>query len=90
MKEKVEALKAEISQYIASKNDELEAFRLKFISRKSVIGDLFADMKNVAQEDRKEMGRILNELKNHAQEKFQELITVLDTTVEDTSEAPTP
>ncbi|MCK5280097.1 MAG: phenylalanine--tRNA ligase subunit alpha, partial [Cyclobacteriaceae bacterium] len=56
MKEKVEALKAEISKYIATKNDELEEFRLKFISRKSVISDLFTDMKNVAPEDRKEMG----------------------------------
>lgn len=88
MKEKVDALKKEISKYIATKNDELEAFRLKFISRKSVIGDLFADMKSVAQEDRKEMGQLLNEVKNQAQHKFEELIESLDKTKDETSEAP--
>ena len=88
MKEKVEALKKEISKYIATKNDELETFRLKFISRKSVIGDLFADMKSVAQEDRKEMGQLLNEVKNQAQHKFEELIESLEKTKDETSEAP--
>ena len=88
MKEKVEALKKEISKYIATKNDELETFRLKFISRKSVIGDLFADMKSVAQEDRKEIGQLLNEVKNQAQYKFEELIESLEKTKDETSEAP--
>ena len=88
MKEKVDALKKEISKYIATKNDELEAFRLKFISRKSVIGDLFADMKSVAQEDRKEMGQLLNEVKNQAQLKFEELIESLEKTKDEISEAP--
>ena len=89
MKEKVEALKSEIANYIASGNDQLEAFRLRFISRKSVIADLFADMKSVAVEERKEMGIILNDLKNQAQNKFKELIDSLDKTKEATSEAPT-
>jgi phenylalanyl-tRNA synthetase alpha chain len=88
MKEKVEALKAEISKYIAATSDELEEFRLKFTSRKSVVGELFAEMKHVAQEDRKEMGRLLNELKNHAQDKFKTLIDSLEKNKEENSEAP--
>ena len=88
MKEKVEALKKEISQYIAIKNDELEEFRLKFISRKSVISDLFTDMKNVAPEDRKEMGQLLNELKNSAQNKFKKLIASLKDSTDEKTEAP--
>ena len=88
MKEKVEALKAEISKYIATKNDELEEFRLKFISRKSVISDLFTDMKNVAPEDRKEMGQLLNELKNSAQNKFKKLIASLKESTDEKTEAP--
>lgn len=89
MKEKVEALKSEIANYIASGNDQLEAFRLRFISRKSVIADLFADMKGVAVDERKEMGVLLNDLKNQAQNKFKELIDSLDKVKEATSEAPT-
>lgn len=88
MKEKVDALKAEISKYIATKNEELEEFKLKFISRKSVIGNLFNDMKSVAQEDRKEMGRQLNELKSHAQDKFKELISSIENQSQDVSDVP--
>jgi phenylalanyl-tRNA synthetase alpha chain len=58
----------EIKAYAAATTGELEAFRLKYIGRKSVINDLFGRMKDVAPEERKEMGRILNELKNTAQE----------------------
>lgn len=88
MKEKVKALKTEISKFIATNNDHLEEFRMKFISRKSVIGDLFADMKTIAPEERKKMGQLLNEVKNEAQEKFKELIQTLDKSKEETSSAP--
>jgi len=88
MKEKVEALMAHISSYTVSNNDELEKFRMEFISRKSVVADLFAEMKNVAPEERKQTGAILNGLKNHAEEKFKELIATLNARNEDSSSAP--
>ena len=88
MKEKVEALKSEISEYKVSNKEELEQFRLRFISRKSVIGDLFAEMKNVPPENRREMGVLLNDLKNHAQAKFKELIASLEQSQSGTSGAP--
>ncbi len=88
MKEKVESLKKEIASFVANGKDELESFRLKFISRKSIIGDLFSDMKSVGKEDRKEMGMLLNELKNHALETFNELIASIDNTSKNSSETP--
>jgi len=88
MKEKVKALKAEISKFIASNNDELEEFRLKYISRKSVIGDLFSEMKTVAPEERKKIGQLINEVKNEAQQKFKELIQSLDKSQDEQSSAP--
>ena len=78
MREKVESLKSEIKSYLADSKDELEKYRLQFISRKSVIGDLFAELKNVDKENRKEMGMLLNELKNLAQVRFKELANSLD------------
>ncbi len=78
MKEKVEALKKEIANFSVSSNDELEQFRLKFISRKSVIGELFNELRNVPAADRKNAGMMLNDLKNVAQEKFRELIDTLE------------
>ncbi len=78
MREKVEALKSEINSFVAKGKDDLEAFRLKFISRKSVVGDLFNEMKNVVPEERKAFGQLLNELKNAAQDRFKELIDNLE------------
>lgn len=78
MNEKIETLKQEISQYAVTNTDELEQYRLRFISRKNVIGDLFSEMKTVAAEERKAMGVRLNDLKNSAQDKFKELIASLE------------
>jgi len=88
MRDKVETLKKQISDYIVTNKDELEKFRLDFISRKSVIGELFGELKNVAPGDRKEMGMLLNDLKNHAQDKFRELIASLDQAKDKESNAP--
>jgi phenylalanyl-tRNA synthetase alpha chain len=88
MREKVEALKKQISDYVASNKEELEKYRLDFISRKSVIGELFGELKNVAQEERKEMGMLLNDLKNHAQAKFKDLVASMEQTNDGASEAP--
>ena len=72
------ALAREIENYTVSNNDELEAYRLKFIGRKNVIGDLFAEMRNVAAEERKAYGQQINEIKNAAEAKFKELIAQLE------------
>ncbi len=88
MREKVDSLKKQISDYVVTNKDELEKFRLDFISRKSVIGELFGELKNVAPDDRKAMGMLLNDLKNHAQDKFKELIASLDQAKGKQSEAP--
>jgi phenylalanyl-tRNA synthetase alpha chain len=88
MREKVEALKQEISGTTVSSKAELEQFRLRFISRKSVIGELFGQLKTVAPEDRKEMGMLLNNLKNHAQVRFKELVASLNNQADADSKAP--
>lgn len=88
MKEKVEALIQEISSYAVKNADQLEEFRKKFISRKSVIAELFGDLKSVAAEDRREMGRLLNDLKNLAQARFKEQISVIEQGEKTTSGAP--
>lgn len=74
MKEKVKALKEQIEKYTAATQDELEEFRMKFISRKSEIGDLFTGLKDVAADEKRSMGILLNELKQSAQLKFKALV----------------
>lgn len=78
MDEKIRAILEEIEHYTATDDEALEAYRMRFISRKSVIGELFGEMRHVAPEDRKAVGAKLNTLKNAAQDKFQALIAAVE------------
>ncbi len=73
MKEKIENLLNEIAAFTTEKKEELEQYRLKYLSKKGIIPLLFGEFKTVAPELRKEMGQALNTLKNKAQDKFNEL-----------------
>jgi len=70
MKEKISALLSQIEAFNASNLEELEAFRIKYLSKKGLVPALFSDFKNSAAEERKEMGQLLNTLKNAAQERI--------------------
>jgi phenylalanyl-tRNA synthetase alpha chain len=69
----VKELREEIENFRAESKEALEEFRLRFISRKSVLGDLFSEIKNIAPEERKAFGQQINELKNAAEEKFRNM-----------------
>ena len=73
MKEKINVLQKEIKNYSGSGAEGIEAFRVKYISKKSVINDLFEDFKKLSIEEKKEFGKTLNELKNLAKEKLLSL-----------------
>jgi len=69
MKDKIQSLLEEIKAFTAENKEQLEKFRIRFLSKKGIITGLFTEFKNVPKEHRKEFGRVLNELKNKAQEK---------------------
>ena len=73
MIEKIEQLLAEIENLQAGNAEELEALRIKYLSKKGAINDLMADFRNVPAEQKKEVGMKLNELKNKAQERINTL-----------------
>jgi len=72
MLDRINNLLAEISAANLKSQEELEAFRLKFLSKKGLISDLFEDFRNVSAEDKKEIGQKLNLLKQSAFEKYNE------------------
>jgi phenylalanyl-tRNA synthetase alpha chain len=74
----IQSIKEEIQSYSISNEEELEQYRMRFISRKSILGDLFAQMKNVPAEERKAYGQQINDLKEAASEKFKALIQSLE------------
>ena len=70
---KINQLLQEVEALKAANAEELEALRIKYLSEKGAINDLMADFRNVAAEQKKEVGMRLNELKNKAQEKIAAL-----------------
>ncbi len=73
MLDKILSLLSEIDRVTASNADELEALRIKYLSKKGIISVLMDDFRNVAPEQKREVGMKLNELKQKAQEKMQSL-----------------
>lgn len=73
MIEKIKQLLAEVEALKANNADELEALRLRYLSKKGAINDLMADFRNVAADQKREVGMLLNELKTKAQERIQAL-----------------
>ena len=73
MLEKIQQLTAEIEALQATNAEELEALRIKYLSKKGEIPSLFNDFRNVPNEQKKEIGQKLNVLKNFATEKINGL-----------------
>lgn len=78
MLDRVKAVYQEINQYEVTSKDQLEQFRLRFVSRKGVVTDLFEGLKSVAPEERRALGQELNAVKNLAQDRFEQFSKQLD------------
>jgi len=70
---KIEALQEEIANFSSSEKDPAEIFRIKFIGSNGSVKSLMGEMRNVPPEQKKEMGKALNELKVFAEERYEEL-----------------
>lgn len=69
-----EEIRQELENSEVSNAEALEQFRMRYIGRKNVIGELFSQMRDVPAEKKKAYGQMVNDLKNLAQAKFQEHI----------------
>ena len=70
MLDKIENLLEEINSTPVNNSEELESFRLKFLSKKGLISDLFEDFTNVTPDEKREIGQKLNHLKHKANERY--------------------
>ncbi len=75
---KIQQLLSEVETLKANSAEELEALRIKYLSKKGVISELMADFRNVPAEQKKEVGMKLNELKQRTQERIAALKEVLE------------
>ncbi|MFN4233771.1 MAG: phenylalanine--tRNA ligase subunit alpha [Bacteroidia bacterium] len=78
MLEKISHLIQEIEAELIDSAEKAEKFRLKYLSKKGVLNDLFEEFKTVANEQKKEIGKHLNILKQKAQEKFEAAKEIID------------
>ncbi|HZW65612.1 MAG TPA: phenylalanine--tRNA ligase subunit alpha [Hanamia sp.] len=70
---KIKTLQEEIANFSSAEKDPAEIFRIKFIGSNGSVKSLMGEMRNVPPEQKKEMGKALNELKVFAEERYEEL-----------------
>ncbi|PTM11739.1 MAG: phenylalanine--tRNA ligase subunit alpha [Bacteroidetes bacterium] len=73
MIDKIKELIEEAESFSAQSLDEIEAFRIKYLGKKGLLNDYFAEFKNVANEQKKEFGLTINKLKKTAENKVNAL-----------------
>ena len=86
MEERIHRLLNEVKTYFAQDKKDLEAFRMKYISKKGEISELFEELKKVSAEQKKNVGKVLNQLKQTAESKLAELTEKLEATPVTTEE----
>ncbi|HNR41296.1 MAG TPA: phenylalanine--tRNA ligase subunit alpha [Bacteroidales bacterium] len=82
MLDKIKKLHSEITSLKINTRQELESYRLKYLSKKGIISSLFEEFRNIPNTIKKETGQRLNELKQTAQAKFDSLKSSLNTSEE--------
>ena len=78
MIDRIQKLIDEANSFTTNSAAELEAFRIKFLGKKGLLNDLFADFKSVPNEQKKAYGQAINTLKSTAQEKVNSLKSSLE------------
>ncbi|MBN2663083.1 MAG: phenylalanine--tRNA ligase subunit alpha [Bacteroidales bacterium] len=74
MIDKIKAHIEEVKKFSASKIEEVEAFKNKFLSKKNgVLTGFFTEFKNIPAEQKKDLGQVLNTLKLSVENKITEL-----------------
>jgi phenylalanyl-tRNA synthetase alpha chain len=73
LQEQITQYSAEINAFDTSNADELEQFRIRFLGTKGIIKDIFDQFKAVSPEEKRVLGKVLNEFKQLAEAKYASL-----------------
>lgn len=73
MIDRIKALLQEVEDMKAANAEELEALRIKYLSKKGEVSLLFNDFRNLAADQKREVGQFLNVLKETTQQKINDL-----------------
>ncbi|MDY0780560.1 phenylalanine--tRNA ligase subunit alpha [Tenacibaculum sp. IB213877] len=83
MLDKIKEMIGEVNTFQTTSKEEIETFRIKYLGSKGILKDLFAEFKNVPNEQKKEFGQTINLLKKSAEDKVNSLKEALESAVED-------
>ncbi len=72
MRERLEDLQQKLHEIKINSSEDLEKFRLKYLSRKGILSELFEEFKQVPNEMKRDLGKLMNVVKNSAEEKLKE------------------
>lgn len=81
MRERLNELLKEVESFTAQKPEQVEEFRIKVLGSKGVLKELFADFKNVPNEQKKEVGQLINQVKEQAQLKIDEFKALFENVI---------
>lgn len=73
MEDKIKKDLEEIENFTSDSITEIEEFRVKYLGKKGLLNSYFVEFKSLDSNEKKNVGRLLNELKNLAQEKVEAL-----------------
>lgn len=73
MKERIQSLLQQVNDMKAANAEELEALRIKYLSKKGEITELFNEFREVPKEEKKEFGQALNQLRQQAEARINEM-----------------
>jgi len=79
MREKLNKLQKELNAASVLSLDESEQFRIKYLSRKGILAELFEEFKQVSGEQKKAFGKDLNDLKQTAEAIWKEAVEKFET-----------
>jgi phenylalanyl-tRNA synthetase alpha chain len=68
--QQIENYKTQIAAFVGKNADEVEVFRIQYLGTKGLVKTIMGEMKNVANENKKEAGQLLNEFKIFVEEKY--------------------
>ena len=71
--QQIENYRSEIDKYNSGDTNAAETFRVKFLGSKGIVKNLMGELKNVAPENRREIGKVINDFKQLAEERYEQL-----------------
>ncbi len=77
MLQNIDKILDEARQFSAGTREEIEQFRIKYLGKKGILSDLFSIFKEVPADQKKEMGKKINELKQFVAERIETLLSNL-------------